>query len=196
MTKEEWESKQNSQKKSYKYVPTGNPGEVKMVENIDGENPEDPDMQKIKGEWNKYLHWLDNKKMKGISDLDKSGLGNKLFQQYIKETPGTILSPKIIPIVRKAYNEYRKTAMDEIMAGRAGFEGKSGKDADYDRFMPHIVLNEKSADPNYVGQHLTQTYFPEGLNEEGKVVAPLLKPSEFKGGYNPDKIVQGRMIKP
>jgi len=32
MTKEEWDLKQNSLKKSYKYMPTGTPGQVKKVE--------------------------------------------------------------------------------------------------------------------------------------------------------------------
>jgi hypothetical protein len=32
MTKEQWEEQQNSLKKKYIYVPTGKPGEVKMIE--------------------------------------------------------------------------------------------------------------------------------------------------------------------
>jgi len=32
MTKEDWDLKQNSLKKQYKYVPTGIPGQVKKME--------------------------------------------------------------------------------------------------------------------------------------------------------------------
>ena len=48
MTREEWEAKQNSLKKQMKYVPTGNPGEVKAVEDI-----EDTEQDPGKGLWNK-----------------------------------------------------------------------------------------------------------------------------------------------
>jgi hypothetical protein len=48
MTREEWEAKQNSLKKQVKYVPTGNPGEVKVVEDSE-EGNQDPG----KGLWNK-----------------------------------------------------------------------------------------------------------------------------------------------
>jgi len=33
MTKEEWDLKQNSLKNNYRYISTGKPGEVKMIEN-------------------------------------------------------------------------------------------------------------------------------------------------------------------
>ena len=43
MTKEEWDILQNSKKKQYKYVPTGNAGEVKKVEiTEDSEEKENP----------------------------------------------------------------------------------------------------------------------------------------------------------
>lgn len=41
-----------------------------------------------------------------------------------------------------------------------GAAESSGKEADYSGFMKHIVDNEKTANPNYVGQHLTMTPFP------------------------------------
>jgi len=47
MTKEEWDLKQNSLKKQYKYVPTGTPGQVKKME-VDDSVKEDEDDKKKK----------------------------------------------------------------------------------------------------------------------------------------------------
>jgi hypothetical protein len=170
MTKEEWDLKQNSLKKSYSYMPTGVPGQVKKVEASE-EDGKDEDGKEEEGEpivtgkhkedWNKYLTWLDTKKMRGKPELDKSGLGNQLFGQYIKENPTTSLNSKIIPGIRKEYQKLRQSGIDDIMKGSAYYLGKTGKDADTGSFMKHIELNEQSKDPNYVGQHLTQTYFPD-----------------------------------
>jgi hypothetical protein len=96
MTKEQWDDQQNASKKNYKYVPTGKPGEVKMVEHVeegeeDGEGEEDSQKIKItdqhKQDWNKYLGWLKDKGMQGKPELDKGGLGEKLFQEYLKGNP-------------------------------------------------------------------------------------------------------------
>lgn len=48
MTKEEWDNLQNSLKKSYKYVSTGIPGQVKKVEAIQEEEEESNDGGKKK----------------------------------------------------------------------------------------------------------------------------------------------------
>lgn len=171
MTREEWEAKQNSLKKEYKYIPTGTPGQVKKVEateeegepkHNEKEEKEEPILiDKHKEDWNKYLKWLESKKMRGIPDLDKGGLGNQLFNQYLKENPSTSLTADIIPGIRKEYMKLRESGIDDIAKGKAYFMGKTGRDADTTNFMRHIVLNEQSKDPNYVGQHLTQTYFPD-----------------------------------
>ena len=52
-------------------------------------------------------------------------------------------------------------------------------------FMNHIVENEKTTNPNYVGQHLTQTMFPylgakvatkPGMLESIKIMEEVRKP--------------------
>ena len=187
MTKEEWDSKQNSLKKEYKYISTGVPGQVKKIEiseeekvDKDGKEEEGEPMvtEKHKADWNKYLTWLDAKKMKGTPDLDKGGLGNKLFNQYIKENPTTSLNPNIIPGIRKEYQILRQSGIDDILKGKAYFLGKTGKDTDTSNFMKHIELNEKSKDPNYVGQHLTQTFFPDVQIGDEKAVRYNVKEKE------------------
>jgi hypothetical protein len=187
MTKEEWDSKQNSLKKSYNYMPTGVPGQVKKVE-VTEEDGEDKDGKEEEGEpiitdkhksdWNKYLTWLDTKKMRGKPELDKSGLGNQLFGQYIKENPTTSLSANIIPGIRKEYKKLRQSGIDDIMKGSAYYLGKTGKGADTSSFMKHIELNEQSKDPNYVGQHLTQTYFPDAKIGDEEAVRYNIKEKE------------------
>lgn len=126
-----------------------------------GTDPTTPilsDDQKL--EWNNYLSWLDKKGMRGKPELDKNNMGNKLFNQYIKENPKTTLSVDLIPAIRSEYSKLRNSGIESILAGKISMEGKTGKDVDLNRFMSHIVANEKSANPNYVGQHLTQTPFP------------------------------------
>jgi hypothetical protein len=171
MTKEQWDDQQNASKKKYKYIPTGKPGEVKMVEdneedekNPDDENSENesPITPKHKEDWNKYLGWLKEKGMQGKPELDKGGVGEKLFQEYLKQNPETSLSKSIIPGIRKEYVNMRDKAIEEMKAGKGGWGASAtgGKEADYSGFMKHILDNEKSGDPNYVGQHLTMTPFP------------------------------------
>lgn len=162
MTREEWEAKQNASKKQFKYVSEGTPGQVKKVEVTEEESEPTKDNEEtepvsdnIKSDWNKYLTWLDNKGMKGKKELDKGGLGNNLFKQYLKENPNTSLSEKIIPSIRKAYLDLRNDRLKEIQSG-----GATTSTVNPENFMNHILLNEKSNDPNYVGQHLTQTLFP------------------------------------
>ena len=179
MTKEEWDSKQNASKKQFKYMPTGTPGQVKKVEVMDdeenGETASDDETAELspetKANWNKYLSWLDQKKMKGKPELDKGGLGNQLFNQYLKENPESGLNTSVIPKIRKAYLDMRNQGLEDIKSGKIGLE----KGSTPDNFMKHILLNEQSGDPNYVGQHLTQTMFPGAVmkleDKSGKVIA-------------------------
>ena len=175
MTREEWEAKQNATKKQFKYVSDGAPGQVKKVEITEKEEaiPDDettePVSDKIKQDWNMYLSWLDKKGMKGKPELDKGGVGNNLFKQYLKETPETSLSEKVIPSIRKAYVDLRNDRLKEIQSG-----GATTSTVNPENFMNHILLNEKSDKPNYVGQHLTQTMFPGAKMKTGEVIAPLL----------------------
>jgi hypothetical protein len=134
--------------------------------------------EKIKGEWNNYLNWLEKKGKRGKEELDKGDVGNVLFRQYIKENPSTSLSEKIIPDIRKGYMDLRDSAIKDIKEGKISY-----KQGPPETFMSHILKNEKSANPNYVGQHLTQTFFPgakiekiENGKKVGEIVSPLYTP--------------------
>lgn len=129
---------------------------------------------KVKSDWNDFLGYLDKKGVRGKPELDKGNLGNQYFQQYLKENPKTSLSVEIIPEIRKQYIAERDRGIADIKAGRGELMGKSGPDVDVSPFMRHIVLNEQSQDPNYVGQHLTQTPFRGTAlvsRDTGKIVA-------------------------
>lgn len=176
MTREEWEAKQNASKKQFKYVSEGTPGQVKKVEVTEEETETTPDNEEketvsdaIKQDWNSYLTWLDKKGMRGKPELDKGGLGNNLFKQYLKENPNTSLTEKIIPSIRKAYVDLRNDRLKEIQGGSA-----TTSTVNPENFMNHILLNEKSNNPNYVGQYLTQTLFPGAKLNTGETIAPLL----------------------
>lgn len=141
---------------------------------------ETPDVNRIKSDWNDFLSWMDSKGVKGKPELDKEGLGNKYFKQYIKENPNTSLNEKVIPVIRQEYMKLRDDGINSILEGKSVFTlpgvgqltGDSARKY-VDRFMGHILSNEKSNDPNYVGQHLTQTFFPGAklkIEEDGKQV--------------------------
>jgi len=121
-------------------------------------DPENPVAisDELKTNWNKYLDWLDKKGMKGKPELDKGGVGNKLFKQYLSETADAKLSEKDIPVIRQAYKEMRDQGIKDQKEGKIAF----GTGVTAENFMSHIVANEKTSNPNYVGQHLTQTRFP------------------------------------
>lgn len=180
MTREEWEAKQNATKKQFKYVSDGEPGKVKKVE-ISEEEESTPDdetkenaSEQLKEDWNGFLSWLDKKGMKGKPELDKGDMGNQLFRQYLKETPNTSLSEKSIPVIRKAYMEMRNQGLEDYKKGKISFQQGTNPE----NYMKHIVLNEQSEHPDYVGQHLTQTMFPGQKfslkDKSGKVIKEVI----------------------
>jgi len=136
--------------------------EEESIEAVDDNEKEEGEglTEKNKKDWNAYLGWLEEKKLRGKPELDKNDLGNKLFKQYLKENPETTLSVDIIPDVRKEYIKLRDASIQDILSGKISFLGKKGAGTDTSGFMSHIVQNEKTTNPNYVGQHLTQTMFP------------------------------------
>jgi len=136
---------------------------VEMEETEPTDDPAKPLNFKEMLEWNKYLDYLDEKKVRGTPELDKNDLGNKYFREYIKSNPQTPLAAEdFIPRLRTSYLQLRDYNLGRIRTGKATTTVPE------ERFMPHIVLNEKSQQPNYVGKNLTQTRFPgtKWINEE------------------------------
>lgn len=146
-------------------------------------NPDNPDVRKIKKDWNDFLSWMKSKGVQGKPELDKGDLGNKYFKEYIKANPQTSLNENVIPIIRQEYIRLRDRNVNDILNKGGKFDievnGKktalTGEQAKpyIHRFMGHILNNEMSENPNYVGQHLTQTPFPPAIDkyyEDGVLV--------------------------
>ena len=157
MTREQWDEQQNASKKNYKYVPTGKPGEVKMVEDVDvdGKNIDDKDPEKpltpqeIRSEWNKFHKWASGRKIYstdekgnkimdennnpklediiGNEKLNKGDLGNKVFLQYIKEHPEAKIKLEDMPSVRKEMMNVREELFNSIRSGKSLIPDKTGK---------------------------------------------------------------------
>lgn len=140
-------------------MPVSNPVPV-STPSADGVGEMPMVSDRVKQDWNKFLTWLDEKKLRGKPELDKGGLGQKMLEEYLSVTKDTTLNKDIIPAIRKEYMNLRQSNIEDVISGKANWNGKSGKDLDFSTFMRHIVENEKTSNPNYVGQHLTQTFFP------------------------------------
>ena len=109
----------------------------------------------IRGDWNNYHSWLESKGMAGKPELDKGGLGYKLFDEYVA-THETSLSRETLDLVRKELLKLRASKIKEINEGKAHF----ADGVDEEHFMASIVRNEATGDPNYPGFNFTRFIFP------------------------------------
>lgn len=201
MTREEWEAKQNSLKKDVKYVSTGNPGEVKMVDSknsIENEDGDPPIEEKTaRAEWNKFVDWMDAKKMKGKVELDKGDLGNKLFRQWQTETQSPLnidYIPKLRQHIITSINEQKNNILKSTGNVKVALPG-SGKLVYGEEARPVVNIigskmleNEKSANPNYIGSLFSTWKFPEyketikvkGNPQNIKTIDAIEKDRDFK----------------
>jgi hypothetical protein len=174
MTKEEWDLKQNSIKKSFNYIPTGTPGQVKKVEateetNVD-QNGDPIDSATAKREWNKFRAWMDSKGYTGKAELDKGDYGNKLFRQWQKETKSP-LTEEYIPTLRENIVSSIADQKERILKSTGLIKvplpgtgelvyGEKARPVT-DRIGYKMLENEKSANPNYIGSLFSTWKFPE-----------------------------------
>jgi hypothetical protein len=95
MTKEQWDEKQTASKKKVKYVPTGNPGEVKMVEEEEKKETM-PDNEKLE-EVKKGVDELSSLGFSGASEMYNqlknfsSQLGQTAKESEAGKKPGEII---------------------------------------------------------------------------------------------------------
>jgi len=202
MTREEWESKQNSLKKDVKYVPTGNPGEVKMVESEstteekDGDPPIDD--KTIRSEWNKFQSWMESKKMAGNEKLNTGDLGNKLFRQWQAETksPLTIdYIPKLRQNIVASIGEQKDRILKSTGNVRVPLPGTGelvwGEKARpvVDIIGSKMLENEKSANPDYIGSLFSTFKFPTYETTEWQKKDPRLSKTMKELEQNRDTTV-------
>ena len=144
---------------------------TKSTDGIQGDSIEKKEPDPVNGEfindknkqdWNDFLSFLKTKGVQGNPELDKGNLGNIYFDKYVKQNPYTTLSKELIPKIRQQYVAERNNAIKELKLGKSKLQGQENinpESLDFSRFMRHIVDNENSKDPNYIGQHLTRTPF-------------------------------------
>lgn len=145
-----------------------------------------------KVQWNKFLDYLDKKKIRGKEELGRGGAGEGEFQKFKKQNPSITLEISDIPRVRKSYLNWRDEAINEIKSGRGMYEAakskeKMGANVDFSDFMLPYIENEKTANPNLIGKNITSMYFPTGetvveTKTSKTTMSPSapLSPSEYK----------------
>jgi len=156
-----------------------------MANNIFAFTPPDdtkPVNNKMRSDWNGFIDYLEKKGMKGKPDLDKGGLGYKMFDDYVKQTPGVSLSRESLPIIRKDLLNYRQWVLNEQQKPESQKVARLADNVTPQNFMSNVLANEKTADPNYPGTNLTSTRFPsqylESYNQKlGLIPTNVLPPN-------------------
>ena len=118
---------------------------------------------KLRSEWNQFVDFVEKRGYKGNPELDKWGLGYKLFDEYVAANKGkTSLSRETLPIIRNEMVNYRKWVLDESKKPLGVGKARLSDGVDDTNFMRHVIDNEKTADPVYPGSLMTGTKFPSG----------------------------------
>ena len=189
MTKEEWDLKQNSLKKEFKYIPTGIPGQVTKMEineetNID-QNGDPIDSETAKREWNKFRSWMDINGYTGKPELDKNNYGNNLFKKWQKET-NSPLTEDNIPALRQSIISSIAEQKERILKSTGNVKvplpgtgelvyGEKARPV-VDKIGFKMIENEKSKNPNYIGSLFSTWKFPEyEIHETSKTDASKSK---------------------
>ena len=171
----------------------------KSIEEVDFLSP-----QKMQ-EWNSYIDYAKDKGFAGKAEIDKEGKGNKLFEEWKKQNPKTSISIEDMPSVRKSLIALRNESIENMKTGKGEYMSskgvQKGPNADYSEFMRHVELNEKSSDPNYIGQHMTITKFPAPKAKivqkgSGKVISETSGPLSMPGKSEQEMRELFRRIEP
>ncbi len=109
----------------------------------------------VRSAWNLFLDWLAEKGLQGKEELDKGGLGYKLFDEYCK-THETILSRETLQQVREEFLKLRAKMIADVRAGKAAF----AEGATEENFLRPVILNEGTGNPLYPGKNFTKFRFP------------------------------------
>jgi hypothetical protein len=118
MTKEEWDLKQNSLKKSFKYLPTGIPGQVKKVEDTEEEDNGDNGKKKKQKEETEKVQTdypiSAKPKNKSEKELTKRNVKSPqgIYSAIVDEKGKTIKNPTELQAL-KANIEYMKNNMSD-----------------------------------------------------------------------------------
>ena len=135
-------------------------------------------------EWNQFIDYVEKKGFRGDPSLDKEDKGNLLFEEWRKLNPKVTITKADMPSVRKSMLRLRDDSMEDIKAGRGEFKSskgiQKGPNTDFTEFMRHLLLNEQSNDPNYIGHRLTMTRFPRGKAQVKSKTGQVLEEKELE----------------
>ena len=112
---------------------------------------------KLRKDWNDFLDHLDKKGFRGKEELDYGEMGNKLLDEYLATNKTTSITKDKVPVIRKELFNYRNWVLDQAKQGKTQLE----EGVTEENFMRHIVENEASEKPDYVGSRFTKTKFPD-----------------------------------
>lgn len=168
--------------------PNPSPEGQAQVSSPDQEDP--TTYGRLKKDWNDFQAWMktqqiDGKPAAGNPALDtrrkgaKETLGQEMFHRYIKENPQTTLSDKMMPLIRMGLMDIRDKEIGSMKMGKSYFDTydqiKARGQNPEEYFMRPLLLNEQSANPDFVGQALSQYTFPYEKDAQGNVVIPTEK---------------------
>ena len=112
---------------------------------------------KLRKDWNDFLDYLDKKGQRGKEELDYDDMGNKLLDEYLATNKNTSITKDKVPVIRKELLNYRNWVLGQAKEGKTMLEDGVTEE----NFMKHIVENEASEKPDYVGSRFTKTKFPD-----------------------------------
>ncbi len=109
----------------------------------------------LREDWNEFQSWLASKNLAGKPELDKGGLGYKIFDEYCK-THETSLNRAKLALIREEFKKLRAKIILEVNTGKSSF----APGANEKNLLKPVIDNEGTGDPNYPGYNFTKFRFP------------------------------------
>lgn len=134
-------------------------GENEPVKKDGASNPGEPLMKK----WNMYLGYLDKTGMRGKAELDKSGLGFKVLEEYNKKNPTLAISKDEVGQIQGALEDYRECVIEGHKSGKRPIKFSGDPGQNYENFMPNIQFRKNAGKEwrdKYPGKETTSVMFP------------------------------------
>lgn len=128
--------------------------------------PEDPPQDptgldaRDRAYWNGFVKYVQQKGLKGSPQLDRRdlSLSKKLFAEYNVLNKGDYDYDRFVPMVQQHIADYRKKAIENILAGKSGIKDYNGDPAKYD-FDGRFMTGLSSVD-GWAGSKTTSWSFP------------------------------------
>lgn len=113
---------------------------------------------KVMTAFNDYVDWMKDKGYSGKEDMNHTAYSNKVFQEYKKDHPESILTPDYIVPIQREIHKYRDNLISGIKAGTVKLDFKP-KD-DYSDVMSWAGTELGKKNDGIVGQYTSSFKFP------------------------------------